>query len=101
MIDRVDGSVTAKTANGDIRIGAVGTGSVVAQSGYGSIEIGIPDGTAAWLDLGTTYGQLRNTLEASGPPEPDEPSVEVHARSGYGDLTIRRSYPPAPIDSTA
>jgi len=100
-IDRIAGSVTVKTANGDIRIGAVGTGSVVAQSGYGSIEIGIPDGIAAWLDLVTTYGQLRNSLETSGPPGPGEQTVEVHARSGYGDLTIRRCYPQAPIDSTA
>jgi hypothetical protein len=91
-IGRVHGSVSAKTATGDIRIGAVGTGSVTAQTGHGSVEIGVPDGTAAWLDLNTGYGQLRNTLEAGGPPGPDDPSVEIHARSGYGDVTIRRSY---------
>ena len=100
-IDRVRGSVTVKTASGDIRIGAVGTGPVIAQTGYGSVEIGIPDGTAAWLDLNTGYGQLRNSLEAGGPPGPDDRRVEVHARSGYGDITIRRTYPEARIDGAA
>jgi DUF4097 and DUF4098 domain-containing protein YvlB len=92
VIGRVQGSVTAKTASGDIRVGSVGTGSVVVVTGHGSVEIGVPDGTAAWLDLNTGYGQLRNALEAGGPPGPEDPSVEVHARSGYGDITIRRSY---------
>ena len=100
-IERVHGSVTAKTAYGDIRIGAVATGSVVAQTGYGSVEIGVSDGTAAWLDLNTGYGQLRNTLDASGPPGEDDPRVEVHARSGYGDITIRRAYPEHPVDGAA
>jgi hypothetical protein len=94
----VHGPANVKTASGDIWIGAVGTGSVVAQTGYGSVEIGVPDGTAAWLDLNTGYGQLRNTLEAGGPPGPDDRMVEVHARSSYGDITIRRSYPDTPFD---
>jgi Toastrack DUF4097 len=100
-IGRVNGSVIAKTASGDIRIGAVGTGSVIAQTGHGSVEIGVPDGTAAWLDLNTGYGQLRNALEAGGPPGPDDQTVEVHARSGYGDITIRRSHREAGSPETA
>jgi DUF4097 and DUF4098 domain-containing protein YvlB len=100
-IDYVHGPVNVKTASGDIRIGEVGTGSVTAQTGYGSVEIGVPDGTAAWLDLNTGYGQLRNTLEAGGPPGPEDPRVEIHARSGYGDITIRRCYPDTRIDLPA
>ena len=100
-IERVHGSVTAKTANGDIRIGAAGTGSVIAQTGYGAVEIAVPEGTAAWLELHTGYGQLRNTLEAGGPPGPNDPRVEIHARSSYGDITIRRARPGAGTDATA
>jgi hypothetical protein len=95
VIGRVHGSAIAKSASGDIRISAVGTGSVIAQTGHGSIEIGVPDGTAAWLDLGTGYGQLRNALDVGGPPGPDDPRVEVQAQSGYGDITVHRSYPEA------
>jgi DUF4097 and DUF4098 domain-containing protein YvlB len=94
-IERVHASVTAKTANGDIRIGAAATGSVIAETRFGSVEIGVADGAAAWLDLHTQYGQLVNTLEASEPPELDDARVEVRARTGHGDVTIRRSYPSA------
>jgi hypothetical protein len=47
-----------------------------------------PPGT--WLDLDTRHGRLRDELDAL-PPEPDQPTVEVRAGSGFGDITIRRS----------
>jgi hypothetical protein len=92
-IDVVHGPVTAKTANGDIRVGAPATGSVVAETALGAVEIAIPDGTAAWLDLHTQYGQLHNDLATSGPPGPDDDRLEVRARTSYGDITVRRSHP--------
>lgn len=82
------GPVLIKNANGDVRVGAVSRGSVDARTGFGRIDIGVPRGTAAWLDLGTGYGEVCNGLERSGPPAPGEPSVQVRARSGYGDITI-------------
>ena len=93
VIDDVHGTVTAKTANGDIRVGAPASGSVLAETALGAIEIAIPDGTAAWLDLHTQYGQLHNDLAASGPPGPGDHRVEVRARTSYGDITVRRSDP--------
>ena len=101
VIERVRGALSAKTANGDIRVGAVGTGTVAAATGLGSVEIGVPDGIAAWLDLHTGYGQLHSALEASGPPGPRDRTVEIRARSGYGDITIRRAYPDGGLDSPA
>jgi len=98
-IDHAHSSLTAKTAKGEIRVGAVRRGSVVAETRLGEVEIGIPDGTAAWLDLNTNFGELRNTLDTGEPPGPGDDSVEVRARTGYGDITIRRRYQPAPIDS--
>lgn len=99
-IEHAGASLAAKTANGEIHVDAVGRGPVVAETGLGEVEIGIPDGTAAWLDLNTHFGQLRNTLDTSGPPGPGDDSVEVRARTGYGDITIRRAYPSASFDST-
>ncbi len=89
-IERSSAAVVAKTANGEIRVGAAGQGSVVAETGYGGIEIAILDQTAAWLDLHTSYGQLDNDLDASGPPPPGADTVQVRARTGYGDIAIRR-----------
>jgi Putative adhesin len=85
------GAAVLKNANGDVRVAAAVRGSVEARTGYGQIEVGVPDGTAAWLDLQTGYGQVHNRLDRSGPPESGEESVEVRAHSGYGDITLNRA----------
>ena len=81
-MDHVGAGLTAKTANGDIRVGAAAGGSVVAETGYGAVEIGVPDGVAAWLDLNTGYGQLQNKLEAAGP----RGRTTTGSRSGRGPV---------------
>ena len=91
----ISGAMKIKNANGDVRVAAAVRGSVEARTGYGQIEVGISDGTAAWLDLSTGWGEVRNELDRSGPPKPGEESVEVRAHSGYGDITITRAYPDA------
>ena len=91
----LSGATKIKNANGDVRVAEAVQGSVSARTGFGQIEVGIPYGTAAWLDLSTGYGEVRNGLDRSGPPEPGEESVEVRAHSGYGDITIARAYPDA------
>jgi hypothetical protein len=99
VIERSHASVVAKTANGDIRVGAAGRGSVVAETGLGGVEIAVPDGTAAWLDLHTGYGQLHNKLDAVEAPQPGADAVSVRARTCYGDITISRCPPADRIDS--
>lgn len=90
-IDLARATVTAKTANGGVRVGEVAGGAVVAHTAFGAVEIGVRDGVAAWLDLDTKFGTVRNGLDTAGRPEPGEDTVEVHARTGYGDVTIHRS----------
>lgn len=97
-IDRAGAAVHAKTANGDVTIGEVSHGTVVAQTARGHVEVGVRDGVAAWLDLQTHFGATRNHLEASGPPAAGEDAVEVRARTSFGDITIRRSRATAPAD---
>ena len=84
-------SVVAKTANGDVRLGEVERGAVVLETALGDLEVGIPEGIAAWLDLNTAFGNVHNALEAAGAPEPSAETVEVRARSAFGDITIRRA----------
>jgi Putative adhesin len=95
-VDQAHASVTAKTANGDIRIGAVERGEILAQTAFGQLDIGIREGVAAWLDLSTQFGNVRNELDAAQRPGPDAETVEVRARTSYGGITIRRSAPLAP-----
>jgi hypothetical protein len=54
------------------------------------VEVGIPAGTAAHLDLHTQFGNVLNRLDAATAPPAGEQTVEVHARTSYGDIVIRR-----------
>ena len=90
-VDRALGAVAAKTANGAIRIGEVVRGSVEIGTASGELEVGIREGTAALLDLRSSYGSVRNSLTASDGPKPSDQTVEVRARTSFGDIVIRRS----------
>lgn len=93
-IDRAHASVIAKTANGNIRIGEVIRGAIVLATAAGELEVGICEGTTAWLDVSSQYGRVRSSLDETGSPEPVEATVEVRARTSYGDITIQRSNQP-------
>ncbi len=90
LVDRAGGDVTATSANGDVRVGEVGVGSVSLKTAMGELEVGIPAGTAAHLDVHTQFGNVVNRLDAAAAPAPGEPTVEVRARTSYGDIVIRR-----------
>jgi len=93
-VDQAHAAVAAKTANGDVHLGEVAHGAVIAQTANGRLDVAIRKGVAAWLDLNTRYGNVDNRLEAAERPEPGEDAVEVHARSSFGDITIRRAPSP-------
>lgn len=90
-IRRAEDSVTATTAHGTLRVGDVARGTVQLETSYGAIEVGIREGTAAWLDVSSGSGQVRNTLTASQAPEGAEDSVKVRARTRYGNIDVRRA----------
>ena len=90
-IERALGAVSAKTANGAVRIGEVVRGSVELGTASGELEVGIREGTAALLDVRSSYGSIRNSLQASDGPQPSDQTVEVRARTSYGDILIHRS----------
>jgi Putative adhesin len=91
-VDQAHATVAAKAANGDVRLGEVTRGAILAQTGFGKVEIGVLDGVAAWLDLSTRFGNVQNDLDAAERPEPDEDAVEVRARTAFGDITIHRAF---------
>jgi len=90
-VDRAHASVMAKTANGNIRIGEVVNGAIVLETAAGELEIGIREGTAAWLDVSSQYGRVRNSLDETDSPEQSEATVEIRARTSYGDIKIQRA----------
>lgn len=82
--------VTASTANGNVRIGEVTRGVVSLKTAYGELEVGVPEGVAAYLDLHTAFGAMHNRLTTTDTPASDDRTVEVRARSSYGDIIVRR-----------
>jgi DUF4097 and DUF4098 domain-containing protein YvlB len=90
-IRRAGASVAATTAHGTLRVGEVARGTVQLETSYGAIEVGIREGTAAWLDVSSRSGQVRNTLTASATPEKTGETVEVRARTRYGNIDVRRA----------
>ncbi|MFE5915276.1 DUF4097 domain-containing protein [Streptomyces wedmorensis] len=90
-ITRAGGSVVATTAHGTLRLGEVTRGKVQLETAYGAIEVGIREGTAAWLDVNSGSGQVRNSLTASESPAETEDTVEVRARTRHGNIDIRRA----------
>ena len=89
-VDLAQASVGAKSANGDVRIGEVVRGSVVLETKIGDLEVGIREGTAAWLDVNSQFGRVHNALEAADAPETSVETVEVRARTSVGEVVIRR-----------
>ena len=90
-VARAGGGVDAKTSNGSIRLGEVARGSVVLGTAMGDLDIGIADGTAAWLQVNTGFGHVRNLMESAGRPDATDETVEVRGRTSYGDITVHRS----------
>jgi hypothetical protein len=90
-IDRADGSVTATTGSGAIRIGRMTQGQAKLMNGSGDIEVGISDGIAAYLDVTSERGTVRNSV--ASPEAADAPGAQltVHARTRHGDIVIQRA----------
>jgi hypothetical protein len=86
-----EGPVTATTAHGTLRVGEAACGEVQLETSYGAIEVGIREGTAAWLDVSSDHGQVRNTLTASGNPGENEDTVRIRARTRYGNIDVHRA----------
>jgi DUF4097 and DUF4098 domain-containing protein YvlB len=83
--------VTASSANGAIRVDDLTRGSASLKTSMGEIQFGVHAGTAAKVDAYTRFGAVRNSMDTTDSPEPTDEVLEVHARTSFGDIVIRRS----------
>ncbi|WP_406196103.1 DUF4097 domain-containing protein [Streptomyces sp. NBC_01017] len=90
-VGRAEASVNGTATHGYLRVAEVARGEVQLETSNGVIEIGIREGTAAWLDVSSNRGQVRNMLAESEAPERAEDTVKVHARTNWGNIDIRRA----------
>ena len=85
------GDVDAKTASGNIRLAEVVRGSVDLETTAGELEVGIREGTAAWLELDSKTGMVRNELNATDGPGTATETVQVRARTYTGPIVVHRA----------
>jgi DUF4097 and DUF4098 domain-containing protein YvlB len=85
------GNMKSQTASGSVNIGTAVSGAVVAHTGSGDLEVGIPEGTAAQLDIMTGPGVVTNRLQPSDGPERDDETLVVRVLTGSGDVDIHRA----------
>ncbi|EUA76320.1 hypothetical protein I553_7415 [Mycobacterium xenopi 4042] len=89
-VDRLCGTAKSQTSSGAVNVVAAVRGAAVAHTSSGDIELGIPEGTAAQLDIVTGSGVVTNQLRSSeGPAEGDE-TLLIRVRTGSGDVDIHR-----------
>jgi Putative adhesin len=94
-IGSLRGNAKTQTASGSVAVARAVNGAFTAHTSSGEVEVGIPQGTAARLDLRTKSGVVNNALETSDGPAEDDETVVVQARTGSGDIMVRRSSGPA------
>ena len=90
-VDQAHAGVEAKSANGDVRLRDVVRGAVVIESQLGDLEVGVHEGTAAWLDIRAALGEVHIELDDADIPDPAAETVSVRARSSLGRILVRRS----------
>lgn len=83
-------ALTIRSAYGPVRIRELVRGTARIEGSYGALSLGVRRGTAVWLDASSRHGVVRNELTADAGPADGEDTLEVHARTGYGDITVHR-----------
>ncbi|HVD12596.1 MAG TPA: DUF4097 family beta strand repeat-containing protein [Gaiellaceae bacterium] len=92
LVREAGSSVSVNTASGDQEIGSVAKGSVTLKSASGDLKVGIREGTNLWVDARSRSGEVRSELPVSDlPPEGDAPVVELRANTMSGDITVARA----------
>lgn len=91
VVEEASDDVEARTANGAVRVLDAVRGSLTLETAMGEIEVGVREGSAAWLDVTTKFGRVRNEMTPSAAPTEHTDKVEIHASTSFGDVTVRRA----------
>ncbi|MFI1734565.1 DUF4097 family beta strand repeat-containing protein [Streptomyces acidicola] len=84
-LGRLSGPAQISTQKGDIRIAEAVRGTVTLRTEQGEISVGAARGVSATLDAGTTYGRVSNSLQNAG----GAAGLNIHATTSYGDIVAR------------
>lgn len=90
-VDIARANVSASTANGDVLVNDLVRGRASLKTGCGKIAVGIHSGTAAKLDLGSSFGRVNNSIPVADGPGTATDTLDLYAHTGLGDIDIRRA----------
>ncbi|MFF7365384.1 DUF4097 family beta strand repeat-containing protein [Streptomyces sp. NPDC008125] len=85
-VGRLGGPAEISTQKGDLRITEAVRGTVTLRTAHGEIAVGAARGVSASLDAGTAYGRVHNALAN---PDGAAAALNIHATTAYGDITAR------------
>jgi hypothetical protein len=86
-----DAGATIRSAYGSVRLRDAVSGIVQIDGSYGSVEVGVRQGTAVWLDATSQHGVVRTDLTADSGPAAGDETLELRLRTGYGSIDVHRS----------
>ncbi|MFF3920701.1 DUF4097 family beta strand repeat-containing protein [Streptomyces sp. NPDC001852] len=84
-VGRLGGPAEISTQKGAVKITEAVHGTVTVRTAQGDISVGAAPGVSASLDAGTGHGRIHNALQNSG----GSPELTIHATTAYGDITAR------------
>ncbi|MBR8643146.1 DUF4097 family beta strand repeat protein [Streptomyces tuirus] len=85
-VGRLTGPAEISTQRGGITVTEAVGGTVTLRTGQGDITVGAARGVSASLDAGTSYGRISNTLKNT---DGADSALTIHATTAYGDITAR------------
>ncbi|GFG76470.1 DUF4097 family beta strand repeat-containing protein [Mycobacterium botniense] len=91
VLSRLCGTVRSEISSGSVAIACAVSGAVLVRTGSGEVEIGVPEGTAAQLDIMTGTGVVTNRVPRSAGSEHNDHTLAVRVRTGSGSVTIGRA----------
>jgi hypothetical protein len=86
----IRGAVRSRCGSGTARLGEV-HGDVDLATGSGGLEIGLPIGVTARLDVHSGSGQVTSELPIDDKPTSAEDAITVRAKTGSGDVRLFRA----------
>jgi DUF4097 and DUF4098 domain-containing protein YvlB len=87
----VAGDVHVRTGRGSIAVGEAISGLLSVATGSGDLCIGLRPGVAAELDILSGWGSVSSDLDVRDGQPREAPALRVRARTGHGDVVVRRS----------
>ncbi|MCW2779964.1 MAG: hypothetical protein JWR35_413 [Marmoricola sp.] len=89
-VKRAENDVTFAAGSGDLVVGNARKGSITAKSASGDVRVGICVGTPVWTDITSVTGRVTSQLQSTGKPAEGQDYVEVRATTVSGDIYLEQ-----------